>query len=191
MRRHDKQAAVLVPYDAARRRFLKTCAMASLALAVRPAFAMAAAVREKSLSFYNIHTGEKLRAVYWADGRYVEDGLAEIDYILRDHRRGEVHAIDRRLLDLLFDLHGLLDTRQPFHVISGYRSPATNRMLRAKSSGVAERSLHLVGRAIDIRVPGRRLTDLRRAAMQLGRGGVGYYPRSDFVHVDTGPVRYW
>lgn len=148
-------------------------------------------VEEKSLALYNTHTGEKLKTVYWAAGNYLHDSLREINYILRDPRNNQVHDIDLRLLDLLFAIRREIEANQPFHVISGYRSAATNAFLRAQSSGVAENSLHLVGKAIDIRAPGRALSNLRKAAMALRGGGVGYYPKSDFVHVDIGRVRYW
>ena len=148
-------------------------------------------VEEKSLAFYNTHTGENLKTVYWAEGNYVQDSLREINYILRDPRNNQLHDIDPRLLDLLFAIRQEIEAKQPFHVISGYRSPATNAFLRAHSSGVAENSLHLVGQAIDIRAPGKSLSNLRKAAMALRGGGVGYYPKSDFVHVDIGRLRYW
>jgi uncharacterized protein YcbK (DUF882 family) len=128
--------------------------------------------------------------VYWAEGRYLAEGLAAIDHLLRDHRTGEVRPIDRRLLDLLHRLAFALETRETFHVISGYRSPVTNAMLAARG-GASPRSLHVVGQAIDLRVPGRALADLRRAALGLRGGGVGHYPSSDFVHVDVGRVRTW
>ncbi len=111
--------------------------------------------------------------------------------MLRDFRTGEAHVIDPGLLDLLHDLNSKLETGEAFKVISGYRSPQTNGMLHEHSSGVASKSLHMQGMAIDIRVPGRALTSLHDAALQLGRGGVGYYPNSDFVHVDVGRVRKW
>jgi uncharacterized protein YcbK (DUF882 family) len=146
---------------------------------------------ERVLGFDNLHTGETLRAVYWADGGYVKDGLAGIDRILRDFRTGEVAPIDPALLDLLYALQVRLGTDAPFGVISGFRSAATNAQLRRSGGGVARRSLHLYGMAIDIRVPGRRLRDVRRAALDLRLGGVGYYPKPGFVHVDTGRVRFW
>jgi uncharacterized protein YcbK (DUF882 family) len=176
-----------------RRRFLKLGAIAALA-GVFPRSALgssAAAQPERFLAFYNTHTGERLKTVYWVQGNYISDSLGEIDHILRDHRTNEVLNIDTRLLDLLFALRNELDTSQPFHIISGYRSPQTNAFLHAHSFGVAENSLHLVGKAIDIRTPGRSLTLLRNAAATLKGGGVGYYPKSDFVHVDIGRVRYW
>lgn len=144
------------------------------------------------LAFVNTHTGEKLDVVYREGPQYLTDAIAEIDRVLRDHRSGEVHPIDRALLDQLDRLGALLGTgSNPFHVISGYRSPATNAMLHARSGGVATRSLHMSGQAIDIRMPGVPLATLHRAALSMQAGGVGYYPRSDFVHVDTGRVRVW
>ncbi|MFO1299302.1 MAG: DUF882 domain-containing protein [Burkholderiaceae bacterium] len=144
------------------------------------------------LAFVNTHTGETLDVVYREGPQYLTDAIAEIDRVLRDHRSGEVHPIDRALLDQLDRLGALLGTgSKPFHVISGYRSPATNAMLHARSGGVATRSLHMSGQAIDIRMPGVPLATLHRAARSLQAGGVGYYPRSEFVHVDTGRVRAW
>ncbi len=147
--------------------------------------------RVPSLSFYNLHTGESLKAVYYENGGYLAGALQEINYVLRDFRANEVKPIDPRLLDLLVALHGRLDTSAPFDVISGYRSAKTNAMLHTHSEGVAVHSLHIDGRAIDIRVPNRDLSTLRQTALTLHAGGVGYYPRSDFVHVDTGRVRCW
>jgi uncharacterized protein YcbK (DUF882 family) len=145
----------------------------------------------RTLFLHNLHTGESARTTYWAEGRYIADGLGRIGWLLRDFRSGEVHAIDQRLLDLLVTLSGRLGTREPFEVISGYRSPATNAMLAATTGGVAAASLHMAGMAIDIRVPGRPLARVRDAARSLEGGGVGYYPASDFVHVDVGRVRAW
>lgn len=157
----------------------------------RPAIAVPRGDDRRRLSFHNLHTGESLDAVYWADGSYVPDVLRRIDTVLRDFRTGDVHPIDRRLLDLLVRLRQKLGTTESVHVISGYRSPNTNAMLRAHSEGVASHSLHMDGMAIDLRVPGRALRDVRAAALDLGGGGVGYYPASDFVHVDVGRVRHW
>ena len=146
---------------------------------------------ERSLSFYNTHTGEKLRSIYWCQGRYVADALADINRILRDHRTGDITKIDPKLLDLLYVLHDEFHTHEPFHIISGYRSPKTNNLLRKRSRGVAKNSMHTCGKAVDIRLPGRNLKNLLTAAVKLKRGGVGYYPDADFIHVDVGSVRYW
>ncbi len=177
-----------------RRSFL-AAGLAATALCVLPCEAVAAVSKafpfEKALSFDNIHTGEKMKTIYWQQGMYLPEALADINYILRDYRTGEVKEIDTGLLDLLFALRRKLDSKVPFDVISGYRSPATNALLHRRSNGVATHSLHMYGKAIDIRLPGYELNTLRRAARALRRGGVGYYPASDFVHVDVGRVRYW
>lgn len=147
---------------------------------------------ERSLSFLSLHTGERLDRVYWANGSYVPGVLREIDYLLRDHRTGDVARIDRSLLDVLYRLRTRLNVREPFQIISAYRSTNTNEMLRTRGGGgVAKRSLHMEGRAIDISLKGRSLSELRKAALSLRAGGVGYYPKSKFVHVDTGDVRFW
>ena len=165
-----------------RRRFLGLGAVATAA-AVVPSRALAATEaargRERVLSLFNTHTGERLRTAYCCDGRYQPEALKDINYILRDFRANEVKPIDPKLLDLLHELGGTLETDQPFHIISGYRSPHTNAMLRARGgdqSGVASGSLHMVGKAIDIRVPGVKLDHLRAAARSLKLGGVGFYP---------------
>lgn len=176
--------------DASRRRFLRL-ATAGVAGLLWPAMGEAVGPVSRALAFRNTHTGEFVRATYWAAGEYLREGLGQIDRILRDHRTNLVHPIDRRLLGLLDVLHARLDTAEPFEVISGYRSPATNARLVETTSGVARGSLHLAGMAIDIRVPGRSLPVVRDAAKALRSGGVGYYPDSNFVHVDVGRVRYW
>ena len=145
----------------------------------------------RALSIYNMHTGERLNMVYYEDGQYVPGALQEINYFFRDFRANEVKAIDPRLLDLLHAIHRSLETPKPFNLISGYRTAATNAMLAARSEGVARHSMHIEGRAADINVPGRQLSILQRVALALQFGGVGYYPQSDFVHVDTGRVRHW
>jgi uncharacterized protein YcbK (DUF882 family) len=146
---------------------------------------------ERSLAFVNTHTSERLKTVYWVDGDYVTESLLDINRILRDHLANEMKEIDRTLLDLLYAIGKKLETQEPFHIISGYRSAGTNAFLRAHSSGVAENSLHTVGKAVDIRTPARELGMLRKVAVALKGGGVGYYPKSDFIHVDVGRVRYW
>jgi uncharacterized protein YcbK (DUF882 family) len=146
---------------------------------------------DRDLSFYNTHTGESATVEYCRSGCFITPSLEKINHILRDHRTGEMKNIDIRLLDLLNAISRKISTNEPFHVISGYRSPKTNASLRANGGGVAENSLHLLGQAIDIRVPGYKLKDLYRAAVDLHGGGVGIYPGSDFVHVDIGRVRTW
>ena len=183
-----------------RRRFLGIGAAAA-ALALAPTRILAAAspavaatAPERVLSFFNTHTGERLKAAYCCGGVYRPEALQDINHILRDFRANEIKAIDPRVLDLLHELNGTLETDQPFHIISGYRSPQTNALLRERggaTTGVASHSLHQVGQAIDIRVPGVTLDHLRGAARSLKIGGVGYYPSSNFVHVDVGRVRYW
>lgn len=175
-----------------RRFFLRGsgAALAVTGIPAVPGWAMAK-LPARSLKFDNLHTGEKLTLDYWTNGGYQPEALQAINQILRDFRTNTVHAIDPRLLDLLWQINGKLDTAQPFEVISGYRSPQTNHMLHERSSGVASGSLHMQGMAIDIRVPGQTLPDLHNVALKLGQGGVGYYPTSDFVHVDVGRVRRW
>jgi uncharacterized protein YcbK (DUF882 family) len=173
-----------------RRRFMGLAA-AGCALGLSPGIAQAAVAGARRLSFYSLHTGEALSTVYWQGGRLVPDALAEIDWNLRDFRTGDVRAIDPGLLDLLYRLGRKMAYDGPIHVISGYRSAKTNAMLAAKSGSVAKNSYHVHGMAIDLRMPGRSLRDVQRAALDLAGGGVGYYPKSDFVHVDTGPVRRW
>ena len=140
---------------------------------------------------HNLHTGDKLNAVYFEKGRYVPDALAEAMRVLRDWRNGQEHVMDPRLFDVLHHLGGKLDTSAPFQIISGYRSPKTNAMMHERSAGVASHSQHVLGRALDIRVDGVQLAHLHNAAMSLKAGGVGFYPVSNFVHVDVGPVRAW
>jgi uncharacterized protein YcbK (DUF882 family) len=145
----------------------------------------------RELAFYNIHTGERLRTIYWEDGNYLPDALHRVDYFFRDYRANEIKPIDPHLLDLLHELRLRLDSAQPFDLISGYRSTSTNAMLAAHSEGVAHHSMHIEGKAADIHLPGVRLESLQSAALALSGGGVGYYPHSGFVHVDTGRVRHW
>lgn len=144
------------------------------------------------LSLHNVNTGEKARIEYWSKGRYQREGARKVAQFMRDYRSGETRAMDPKLLDLLHNLGRKLGHKGPIHIISGYRSPATNRMLRARDSeGVARVSYHTQGKALDIRVPGVPLSKVWRAARELKAGGVGYYPESDFVHIDVGPVRTW
>lgn len=177
------------PINRGRRRLLKA-SLAGAVLAMAPVSG-AWAVNERRLSLHNLHTGERLDEPYWASGEYLPDSLVAINEVLRDHRSGEVHSIDPGLLDLLSALQQRVGSNRGYDVISGYRSPATNAMLHQASNGVATRSLHMLGQAIDIRLPGTRLATLHQAAKQMKAGGVGLYTSSDFIHVDTGRVRYW
>lgn len=153
-------------------------------------FAPAKKEQDIFLSFYNRHTGESLKkCTIWAGGEYDPQALKEINHLFRDHRTHTVHEIDRNLLVMLHKIQKQLETVEPFHLISGYRSPKTNTLLNARSSGVAKRSLHMSGKAADIYVPGRTLRQVQASAKALRVGGVGRY--SDFVHVDTGRIRYW
>jgi uncharacterized protein YcbK (DUF882 family) len=173
-----------------RRAFLgRLAATVPLIAAPRRLFADAAGAR--ALRFTHTHTGERLAVEYFRGGTYLPDGLATVNHFLRDFRTGDIHDIDPELLDLLHGLAHVTATATPFQVISGYRSPATNEMLRHRSEGVAAGSLHMKGQAIDIRLADVPLAGLRRAALEIRRGGVGYYPASDFVHVDTGRARMW
>lgn len=147
--------------------------------------------KERSLSFNHLHTGEKLKLTYWADGEYLSESLAEINHLLRDFRTGERHKMDPELIDLLHRLQVATGNHRAFEIISGYRSPKTNAMLRSSSSGVAKKSLHMLGQAIDVRLPGTDLKHLHKAALEAKSGGVGLYTGSNFVHLDTGRVRNW
>lgn len=202
-------------HSADRRRFMRAGAAAAVLVAVPsrlkalqppppaaapaapavPAAKAAPAKAIRALSFVHTHTAEKLEIEYCCDGKYDAKALAKLNHLLRDFRTGEVHDIDPKLFDLLHELATDLDSNDsPFHIISGFRSPRTNAMLQQRggpNTGVASKSLHMVGKAIDIRLPGVKLKELRQTAAALKRGGVGYYPSSNFVHVDTGRVRYW
>lgn len=175
-----------------RRSFLKIAAIGS-AVSLFPAiiFGKTDVPYKKSLSLYNIHTGENINTTYWAEGSYIPEALSQMNHLLRDYRTDAATDMDTELFDLLYSIRTNLDSSKPFHVVSGYRSPQTNAMLNSHSSGIAKKSLHMQGKAIDINLPGRDLFELKKIAMNLKQGGVGYYPRSDFVHVDVGRVRYW
>ena len=172
-----------------RRHILGLGAGALVGLAAAPAWALVHKVGERALSFQHLNTSETLSVVYWAEGRYVPEGLREVNHLLRDFRTGEIRQIDPHLLDFLFSLKYRLDTDNPFEVISGYRSPKTNAMLRRHSTSVARNSLHMQGKAIDIRVKGHKPSQIARAARGMKLGGVGTYRR--FVHLDAGNVRVW
>ncbi len=176
----------------ARRELLKFGAAAGLSAIAAPAWAQNLDVWEPRRAVLdNLHTGERFNAVYYANGSYLPDALSEATRVMRDWRTGDEHFIDPELFDALHAIGGRLETSKPFQIISGYRSPRTNAMLRGRSGGVAEHSQHVLGKAIDVRLEGVDLTNLRNAALDLGAGGVGYYPVSNFLHIDTGRVRQW
>ena len=179
--------------DTTRRSLIKGVAAAPLFFIAKPALALETRLYTpaRSLSFVNLHTDEKLKVTYFEKGRYVPGALEEVNYILRDFRNDQVKDIDTELLDKLAVMHRKLRSNAPFEIISGYRSPQTNAMLHARSGGVASKSQHLLGKAIDIRLSDRDLKDVQRAALELGGGGVGFYPKSGFVHLDTGRERSW
>ncbi|MEM9627040.1 MAG: DUF882 domain-containing protein [Pseudomonadota bacterium] len=178
---------------ASRRRFLglsvaSCAAVASTKVATALSYPSMAA---RELRLYNLHTFESLTAVYWRDGTYLPEGLAQISYHLRDFRTGGIKPIDPTLLNILHQVTSSIEFDQHVNVISGYRTPATNAMLAARSNKVNPNSFHMRGQAIDIRLPGVATTGVRDIAMGLSKGGVGYYPESDFIHLDTGPIRAW
>lgn len=176
---------------AARRTLLRAGALSLCGAALgMPAFAAAHAAADR-IALLNTHTGERVDLVYREQGQVLDESQRAVERLLRDHRNDEQHPIDPQLIDQLLALRRQFELAAPFHVVSGYRSPQTNARLAAASGGVARNSLHLQGRAIDIRVPGLDLPILRQAALALGRGGVGYYARSNFVHLDSGRVRRW
>ena len=177
-----------------RRNFIKLLVCSGI-LSYSSKFALAAidgiALKERSLSLFNPHTKEGFEGIYWCDGDYVSNALNNINHIMRDIRTNDVKPIDTHLLDLIFSISIKLKPETPFRVISGYRSPKTNTLLRKRGNGAAKKSYHIKGQAVDIRLPGYRTSVLRRSAYELKKGGVGYYPKRRFVHIDVGPVRYW
>jgi uncharacterized protein YcbK (DUF882 family) len=169
-----------------RRHFL---GLSAAALVTAPALATA---DRRALSFVHTHSAESLSSVtYFRDGAYVPDALAKLNHVLRDFRTQDTHPIDPALFDILHDLRVMADTEAPYEIISAYRSPHTNELLRGRSKGVATHSLHMEGRAIDVRISGFPTKKLRDLALGMQRGGVGYYASSNFLHVDTGRVRRW
>lgn len=153
--------------------------------------AISFAAQERKLSFYNTHTRERLTVVYKNAEDYNPRALIKINHILRDHRTGDIHPIDPKLMDYLYDLLSAVGNHGEVHIISGYRSPKTNKKLRRNSKGVAAGSLHMQGKALDFRLPGTDTAVLRDKALAMRRGGVGYYKKSDFIQIDTGRVRRW
>jgi uncharacterized protein YcbK (DUF882 family) len=166
-------------------------ALPALCIAGKVAAQPAVAVGNRSISLVSTHTGESLLARYFVAGQYVGGALTQLNTLLRDHRSGDTHPIDPQLFDLLHQVAVDAGQEPHYEVISGYRSPVTNGKLHARSKGVARHSLHMDGKAIDVRLVGAPCGQLRDLAMGLNVGGVGYYKQSNFVHLDTGRVRYW
>ena len=171
-------------------------AFAATAVAAAPTFSNAAGFLRGSgdirrLKMYSGRTGEHLDMIYWIEGEYIKDAVKEIHYFMRDWRTDQVKAIDTRTIDIMAAAHNLMDVTEPYLLLSGYRSPKTNAMLRSRSRGVAKNSLHMLGQAADLRLGSRSVRQMARAAEACHAGGVGKYSRSNFVHVDCGPVRSW
>jgi len=171
-------------------------AFAAAAVAAAPVMANAAGFLRgagdiRRVRMHNGRAGENIEMIYWIEGEYIAPALEEIDHFMRDWRTGERHRIDPRAIDIMAASHNLLETSEPYTLLSGYRSPATNAMLRARSAGVARNSLHMRGEAADLRLASRSINQIYDAARACNAGGVGRYGRSNFVHMDCGPVRTW
>ena len=171
-------------------------AFAATALTAAPTYSAAAGFLRGSgdirrIRMYSGRTGERIDLIYWIDGKYIKDSVKEINHFMRDWRNDHVKEIDLRTIDIMAASHNLLDVNEPYMMLSGYRSPETNAMLRSRSSGVARNSRHMVGQAADVRLNGRSVSQVARAAIACNGGGVGRYSRSNFTHMDCGPVRTW
>ena len=177
-----------------RRTFLKTLYITGIAINL-PSLSYATLTKEKPkakvLYFFHPETEESLKTTYWIDGNYINTALSDIDYFMRDYHTGEARQIDKKLLDLLYIISLELGAKEPFHILSGYRCPETNEFLRKQGWAVSDQSLHEKGKAVDLRFPKIQISSLRRVAYRLKLGGVGYYPKLNFVHVDVGSIRYW
>jgi uncharacterized protein YcbK (DUF882 family) len=176
-----------------RRSFLKLATVSVGLIATNPSFAGIKPDKERFLNLYNPRLDGSFKSVYWTPNEgYITEALKEISWVLRDHRNNQVKDFDPELLDQMYFLRLKMDSQKnPLHVVSGYRSPDTNEMLRRKSKRVAKNSFHMHAKAVDIYMPKRSVSMLHRAALSMNAGGVGYYPRSNFIHIDTGPVRTW
>lgn len=171
-------------------------AFAATTVVAAPSFANAAGFLRgagdiRRLKMYNGRTGESMDTIYWVEGTYIKDALKEINAFMRDWRRNEVKTIDTRTIDIMAASHNLLDTSEPYLLLSGYRSAATNAMLRSRSRGVAKNSLHIQGKAADLRLGSRSIYQMAKAAKSCSAGGVGTYRGSNFVHMDCGAIRTW
>lgn len=194
MHSQERSNLILSTHNISRRRFIKLGLLTAISC-ILPSRALASVEdllsEERVLSFYNPHYKEDLHTVYYRNGEYIPDSLKEINHIFRDHYNGRVKNIDLKLIDLLYAIRKNLNSTKPFHIISGYRTKKTNSYLSTFKGGVSKNSLHIKGMAVDLRMPGFQLRDVRRVAYELKAGGVGYYPKSNFVHLDVGSVRYW
>lgn len=179
-------------FDSHRRKWL-ALGGAALGFALLPgqAFASLSTSRPRVLTLNNLHTGETLKTEFFNGKSYDKDELTRLNHFFRDYRANKIKSIDPKLFDQLYRLQAMLETRKPVQLISGYRSLATNNSLRAHSKGVAKHSYHTLGQAMDFHIEGISLSNVRKAALSMRAGGVGYYPSSDFVHIDTGPTRHW
>ncbi len=171
-------------------------AFAATAVTAAPTYSNAAGFLRgggdiRRVRMYSGRTGERLDMIYWIEGEYIKESVREVNYFMRDWRTGDVKSVDLRAVDILAAAHNLMDATEPYMLLSGYRSPKTNAMLRARGSGVAKNSLHLKAQAADVRLNSRSVSQMARAAIACNAGGVGRYSRSDFVHMDSGPVRTW
>ncbi len=192
-------SALRMPYGASktrlnRRGFFRLMLWAGLiSYSSKSAFAAIdyLAPEERSLSLYNPYTKESFDGVYWRNEAYVAGALKNINHLMRDTRMDAIKPIDMDLLDLIFSISIKLNPQKPLHVICGYRTSKTNALLLKRNKSAAKNSYHIKGQAVDIRLPGLRTSALRQAAYELRQGGIGYYPRRRFVHIDVGPVRYW
>ena len=171
-------------------------AFAATAVAVAPTFANAAGFLRgagdiRRIKMYSGRTGERIDMIYWIEGNYIKDAVSELNYFMRDWRTDGVKSMDLRTVDIMAASHNLLDVSEPYMLLSGYRSPQTNAMLRSRSRGVAKNSLHMRGQAADLRLASRSVNQMARAAIACNGGGVGRYSGSNFVHMDCGQVRNW
>lgn len=171
-------------------------AFAATAITAAPTFSNAAGFLRgggdiRRLRMYSGRTGESIDTIYWIEGDYIKDAIKEINHFMRDWRTDGVKQIDFRTIDIMAASHNLLDANEPYMMLSGYRSPQTNNMLRSRSRGVAKNSLHMKGQAADLRLGSRSVGQIAKAASACRAGGVGRYSRSNFVHMDCGPVRTW
>lgn len=183
---------IMDKFDANRRKLLALGGVAlSASLLPTHAFAMLSTPRPRILTLNNLHTGESLKAEFFDGKGYIQDELARLNHFFRDYRANKIKSIDPKLFDQLYRLQGLLGTNKPVQLVSGYRSLDTNNELRAHSRGVAKKSYHTKGQAMDFHIEGISLSNVRKAALSMRAGGVGYYPSSNFVHIDTGPLRTW